>query len=319
MEDYCLVVVGNKTDLVPTSEDSAVSEVAALHFIDELVPPSESLSASPVTPQDEGEGDWIQRHPLPPVLSASDEEVGVHDDGNLGSDTSESEDIVCVDETRPTVTVIHHTLPEANNDIGADGECSTPTILIPPRTRSIDVLTQHHKQSVKSRSRFSVAPNSTLSSTHTDFTSFHTPASSFADSYAPYESALSSPLSHSRSPSSSPPLYAHRSYRSLSASTMSTSTVPTITPARYAAAHDLENRTTPPRPPRGPKLFFTSAKTGSGVSDVFAYVARRVVMRWEWEEAHVGSPTLVRNYSTVHLGNTTAGKKRMFRPACCSS
>ena len=310
MEDYCLVVVGNKTDLVPSSEGSAISEVAALHFIDELVPPSESLSSSPVTPQDEGEGDWIHRHP-PRVPSASD------DDGNLDSDTSESEDIICMDETRPPV--IHRTAPEANNDFGADGECPTPTILIPPRTRSIDVLAHHHKQSVKSRSRFSLAPNSTLSSTQTDFASFHTPASSFPDSHAPYESALSSPLSHSRSPSSSPPLYSHRSYCSLSTSTISTSTVPTITPARYAAAHHLENRSTPPRPLRGPKLFLTSAKTGAGVSDVFAYVARRVVMRWEWEEAHVGSPTLVRNYSTVHLGNTTAGKKRMFRPACCSS
>ena len=170
MEDYCLVVVGNNTDLVPTSEDSAVSEVAALHFIDELVPPSESLSSSPVMPQDEGEGDWIHRHPPPRVPSASDDEVGVHDDANLGSDTSESEDIICVDETRPSV--IHHTLPEANNNVGADGECSTPTILIPPRTRSIDVLTHHHKQSVKSRSRFSLAPNSTLSSTHTDLASF---------------------------------------------------------------------------------------------------------------------------------------------------
>ena len=317
MEDYCLVVVGNKTDLVPSSNDSAVSEVAALHFIDELVPPSESLSSGPVTPQDEGEGDWIHSHPLPRVPTASDDEVGVNDDGNLGSDTSESEDIVCVDETRPPV--IHHALPEANNDVGADGECSTPTILIPPRTRSIDVLAHHHKQSVKSRSRFSLAPNSTLSSTQTDLASFHTPTSSFTDSYAPYESALSSPLSHSRSTSSSPPLYAHRSYCSLSTSTMSTSTVPTITPARYAAAHHSANRTPLSRPPRGPKLFLTSAKTGAGVSDVFDYVARRVVMRWEWEEAHVGSPTLVNNYSTVHLANTTAGKKRMFRPACCSS
>ena len=310
------MVVGNKTDLVPSSEGSAVSEVAALHFIDELVPPSESVSSSPVTPQDEGEGDWIQRHPPPRVPSASDDEVAGRDDGNLDSDTSESEDIICVDETRPPV--IHHTAPEANSNFGVDGECPTPTILIPPRTRSIDVLTHHHKQSVKSRSRFSLAPNSTLSSTHTDLASFHTPASSFADSHAPYESALSSPLSHSRAPSSSPPLYSHRSYCSLSTSTMSTSTVPTITPARYAAAHHVENRSTPPRPPRGPKLFFTSAKTGAGVSDVFAYVARRVVMRWEWEETHVGSPTLG-NYSTVHLGNTTAGKKRMFRPACCSA
>lgn len=37
----------------------------------------------------------------------------------------------------------------------------------------------------------------------------------------------------------------------------------------------------------GPKLFFTSAKTGSDtpISEIFAYVAERVVKRWEWEES----------------------------------
>ena len=41
-EDYCLVVVGNKADLVSSSEGRAVSEEAALDFIDELVPLSGS-------------------------------------------------------------------------------------------------------------------------------------------------------------------------------------------------------------------------------------------------------------------------------------
>ena len=308
------MVVGNKTDLVSSSEDSAVSEVAALHFIDELVPPSESLSSSPVTPADEGEGEWIPRHAPIHVPSESDDEVGVHDDGNLDgnldSGTTEPEDIICVDET--CSPAVHPMAPDA--------ESSIPTIMIPPRTPSIDLHTHLHKYSLKSLSRFSPAPNGTVSSTHTDLASFHTPASSFSDGGEPYESALSSPLSHSRSPSSSPPLYAHRSYRSLSTSTISTSTARTITPARYATtARPSAPRTVPSRPPRGPKLFFTSAKTGAGVSDVFDYIARRVVMRWEWEEAHVGSPSLVRNYSTVHLGDTTTGKKRAFRAACCSS
>ena len=40
-------------------------------------------------------------------------------------------------------------------------------------------------------------------------------------------------------------------------------------------------------PDRGPKLFFTSAKTGEGVEDVFGYVVKRVVGRWEYEEAMV--------------------------------
>jgi Ras-related protein Rab-7A len=315
MEEYCLIVVGNKTDLVPSSEEGAISEVTALQFIDELVPPSESLSSSPVTPADEGEGAWIPSHPPPRVPSGSDEN---DDDGNLDSGTTDSEDFIRVDETRPPV--FHLTTPDADHDISvADEEDpTTPTIMIPPRTPSIDLHAHHPKRSFKSRSRFSLTPSVTVSSIQTDFASFHTPASSFSDGLEPYESAVSSPLSHSRSPSSSPPLYAHRTYRSLSTSTVSTSTAPTITPARYAAVRQSTHRMVPSRPPRGPKLFFTSAKTGAGVSDVFDYVARRVVMRWEWEEDRVGSPTLVRNPSAVHLGDATTGKKRAFRPACCS-
>jgi Ras-related protein Rab-7A len=39
-------------------------------------------------------------------------------------------------------------------------------------------------------------------------------------------------------------------------------------------------------------LFFTSAKTGEGVSDVFEYIARRVVRRWEYEERLEGRQIL---------------------------
>ena len=53
MEEYCLVVVRNKTDLVPSSTGFAVPEGAALDFIDELVPLSGSLSSCPATPEDE--------------------------------------------------------------------------------------------------------------------------------------------------------------------------------------------------------------------------------------------------------------------------
>ena len=42
-----------------------------------------------------------------------------------------------------------------------------------------------------------------------------------------------------------------------------------------------------PEPERGPKLFFTSAKTGEGVEDVFGYVVKRVIGRWEYDEAMV--------------------------------
>jgi Ras-related protein Rab-7A len=77
------------------------------------------------------------------------------------------------------------------------------------------------------------------------------------------------------------------------------------------------SQTKPSRPLRGPQLFFTSAKTGTGVSEVFGYVARRVVMRWEREEAHESWP-VVGNGGTVDLADAMTGKKA-FLPGCCSS
>jgi hypothetical protein len=108
----------------------------------------------------------------------------------------------------------------------------------------------HHKHSLKARSRtsqFSILPNSTVSSTLTGFTYFQF-ASSISDSYEPVQS---SPLFHSLSPSSSPSLPSHRSYHSLSASAMSTSTASTsivsnITPAGYANNLPTLSQTKPP-------------------------------------------------------------------------
>jgi len=49
---------------------------------------------------------------------------------------------------------------------------------------------------VRSRTlQFSLVPNGTVGSTHTGFTSFHTPVSSISDGYDPYHSTQSSPLS----------------------------------------------------------------------------------------------------------------------------
>ena len=308
-------MVGNKTDLAPSSTGSAVSEEAALDFIDELVPLSGSPSSSLATSEDER--DWIPTQG-PDCVSGSNDEVVAHDNGSLESGAASPVGIILVDETH-SVSVVH------GNDVGPERENSMPTFAIPPRTSSIDFHGHHHEHSLKARSRtseFNLMPNSTVGSAHTGFTSFqsfHTPSSSISDGYEPYHSAQSSPLSHSRSPSSSP---SHRLYHSLSASTISTSTAstsiaPTITPARYADDLRTLSQTTPPRPLRGPKVFFTSAKTGVGVSEVFGYVARRVVMGWEWEEAHAGG--LVGDGGTIHLADAMTGSKKAFLPGCCSS
>ena len=59
----------------------------------------------------------------------------------------------------------------------------------------------------------------------------------------------------------------------------STSIAPTITPERYANDLHTLALAKAARTPRGPMLSFTSAKTGVGVLEVFAYIARWVVMR----------------------------------------
>jgi Ras-related protein Rab-7A len=316
MEDYCLVVVGNKTDLVRSSEGVAVPESTALRFITELVPPSNSRSSTPETPRDDLR--WMSSHVPARVVSGSDDESGLHESGTPvledADGVSGSADIILVDETRPAAPC---PVPRVDSGGDADTCAPLPPIATPPRSASIDLHALHHKRASKSRSsRFSPAQNGTISSTHTGFTSFHTPGSSFSDRGEPFESAPSSPLARSQSPSPRPP--AHRASRSCSTSTLSTSTAPTITPARYATAHSLAH-TIQRRPPRGPKLFFTSAKTGTGVSDVFAYIAQRVVMRWEWEEAHAEGLDPAGNGGTVHLGDHRSTQRKSHRVACCSS
>ena len=179
-----------------------------------------SPSSSLATPEDGGDLTPRTRHVTDLVPSGPDVEVVVHDDDTPDSDASGPVGIILVDET-------HSTIPDGDNDVGADGEDSTPTFAIPPRKPSIDLLALHYKRASKRRSRaspFSLAPNGTVSSAHTGFTSFHTPASFFSDGHEPYHSALSSPLSRPCSPSSSssPPYHNHRPCRLLSASAMST-------------------------------------------------------------------------------------------------
>ncbi|KIJ15854.1 hypothetical protein PAXINDRAFT_99225 [Paxillus involutus ATCC 200175] len=284
MEDYCCVVVGNKTDLVNSNTHgmtSVVSEVEALRFLDELIPPS-----SPP--------------PLCPV-----EEV-----------------TIAVEEfTSGDITSPHH---ESDMDLSS--------IL---RSRSIDINRHDHLGSYsKSRSRSGTRfNNGTMTSTHTALTSYHTPSSSLFDVYA---SARSSPFPPSISSRPSSPVRAPRRVSS-SLSSTSSSSAPTITPSLFT--RDQAAATTPPTltlpspasetmplfpppPERGPKLFFTSAKTGEGVREVFEYIAQRVVARWEYEDAidartlHVQG-TNSTGTETIRLG--LAKGESNWRPSgsCC--
>jgi len=92
----------------------------------------------------------------------------------------------------------------------------------------------------------------------------------------------------------------------------------------------------------GAKLFFTSAKTGGGtavdvgdvvvtpVNEIFDYLARRVVTRWEWEEQLVDDPQESvpdedarrsgrrRDALAIRLTETWNGLVHGRREACCS-
>jgi len=150
-----------------------------------------------------------------------------------------------------------------------------------------------------------------FSSLATRETIYHTPSSSYFDVY---ESARSSPVpfpgGHGTSPSDGPG-YGSIGRGSLrkgmrmngrndsttsrgSRSSVSSSSAMTITQSLFARSSTANPASAahppaPPTPPplqsleRRPMLFFTSAKTGEGVSEVFEYIARRVVVKWEWE------------------------------------
>jgi len=263
---FCCVFVGNKVDVPPTNGISAshfgrnarISVGQATQFIDELIPP-------------------------PTILFT----------------TSHPQDLDTTPTREPPLT------PDVEeSDI-------TFNLLTPsPQTHSIDIAIYHRHPRRKdsrssSRGRSGLYPAGTIGTMTTmhSLSDYHTPRSSIFDTF---ESARSSPVQRSRLSSrsnlSSPtpsrsrnhsPVKSLRRQPSLSSTLSDTQT---ITPSLFVRRHDpaADTRcTTPalshalpalPVLEQGAKLFFTSAKTGEGVADVFEYVARRVVSRWEYEE-----------------------------------
>ncbi|KAI0770924.1 P-loop containing nucleoside triphosphate hydrolase protein [Trametes elegans] len=253
--DFCCVVVGNKIDIAQAHTASSpgggvhapVSEAEARDFVHDLVP-------RPATP------------PSPTIrLAASDDD------------------------------------PFSPPEVGEDDLPPSPPPEHPdaPRVDSIAIGARRTHRSTLFRGGGLAG---TMTTTHTIY---HTPSSSLFDAF---ESALSSPAftalsaPPSRSPSRSPDARASPGCSPRRMPSMSSmSSAPTITPSLFvrgqagtttattpeSGSPPGPSAPTPPRPPpeRYPRLFFTSAKTGEGVADVFEYVARRVVARQEYEEA----------------------------------
>jgi hypothetical protein len=77
--------------------------------------------------------------------------------------------------------------------------------------------------------------------------------------------------------------------------------------------HGASPRTSHATVTSSPAGFFISAKPGAGVSDLYAYVAQRVVTRWEWagEETRAEPPNGVTHSSTVNPDQTMADKRHL--------
>ena len=279
LQDFCCIIVGNKIDLA--RDTPRVSESDALQLIDELVPP--------------------QSPPTLPVLSVAP-------------------------------------IPEAETD-----EDTMPTPIAAPSTpptKSIDIMARKPRRSLRSvsrsRSRSTVFRGGTVGTMTTTHTIYHTPSSSVFDVF---ESALSSParttMSMMSTGSSSPvrsPSYSPTRAPRRQPSSSTVSSAPTITPSLFHRENAYSMSTTPasgqspsasfslpPQPERRPKLFFTSAKTGQGVTDVFEYVAKRVVMQWEYEEA-LDARTLHMQEAdeTIRLTHSR-GDHRLLAGSCCGT
>lgn len=284
VDNFCCVVVGNKMDLLQPGVGVTAEE--AQKFVQELVPLSEPEPDSLVTEHVEGE---IMVDPI----------------------SGEDEDII----------------PEHEHE----HEAYTGPSLLTPSAR-IDI--KNHRKLSKSRSRSSTphAGTSLYGTFRSGVTSFHTPSSSLSDIYA---SARSSPL-----PGSQPGSPARvRRMTSLSSTTTitttSSSSALTITPSLFTRSQrpptpptpaqldtDLSLPSTLPDPPdTGPKLFFTSAKTGTGVNDAFEYIVLRVVKKWEYEEAVEARTFHMRDESdgdTVRLGlGLEDGRRKWKAPGVC--
>ncbi|KZT68479.1 ras-domain-containing protein [Daedalea quercina L-15889] len=232
----------------------------------------------------------------------------------------------------PILTV--ESIPEADTDEDTITPIAAPST---PPTKSIDIMARRRRslRSVsRSRSRSTVFRGGTVGTMTTTHTIYHTPSSSVFDVF---ESALSSPArttismsTRSASPIRSPSYSPTRTPRRQPSSS-TVSSAPTITPSFFRREQHTSLSTTPasgtspsgsfsfpPQPEHRPKLFFTSAKTGEGVADVFEYVARRVVMQWEYEEA-VDARTLHMQEAdeTIRLTHEHGDRKRLG--SCCGT
>ncbi|PBK88334.1 ras-domain-containing protein [Armillaria gallica] len=282
-EDFCCVVVGNKMDLV--NGEPAVTREEAQHVIKELVP----STSRPETPTNFD------------VVEDSDRDDDDDDaDGGVELSSSQVTERPMYDRRPSSPRSIHYHHPSSPSH--------SPTGRI-TKSRS------------QSSSRFH---GGTMTTTHTTLTIYHTPSSSLFDVYHSARSSPEPPSSHS-SPRAS--ILRSRRLTNMSTGSNSSTSAVTMTPSLFALEQSSSTNTTAEEsvasvPDRGPKLFYTSAKTGDGVADVFEYIARRVVLRWEYDERIEARRLHIREASaadTIRLGLERREASRTRLGNCCGS
>jgi len=307
--------VGNKVDMIGKANgDGPVSESEALQFLDELVPSLPAATSSSeinVLPPDSSNG-YLENPPQqngsslslsqdtpakPPHSSSSS--------SSLSSQTHPSQSTPSLNSTRsPSIAIA----PGFNAGHTRQSSHSPKHHLSKSRSRSSSRFYSGTMTTTHTALTIYHTPSSSL------FDTFHSARSSpeprLASGDQP-EAAASPPgsirqrrmttlstgsASSDSAPTITPSIFARENGHAngspnANGSASTSPLVPSASINRSSSVHSISpiippsSAPAPPLPPEtGPKLFFTSAKTGEGVSDVFEYIAQRVVKKWEYEE-----------------------------------
>ena len=293
--DFCCVIVGNKTDLVPAGEFPAVMEGDALKFIEGMCPPAElevdTLLTAPWEPPPTPDGDLRPASLKSGSIEISDHRTARQYPFQRGQSSLRSRSLLRggTASSIRTALSIYHT-PSSSLFENYESARSSPT----PASRSP-----------------SPPPNVQLS-----------PTSGTWVKRGPSPSSSSS-----STPTITPSNFALRRARTNS------NPLPSISQQQdqVNSTHTLDSFDffpQLPKPERRPRLFLTSAKTGEGVSDVFEYIAKRAVSKLEYQE-NLEARTMHMQESTsgtIMLGvanSQNGAAESHFKPSkirsCCSS
>uniref|UniRef100_A0A0W0EY41 Putative ras-domain-containing protein n=1 Tax=Moniliophthora roreri TaxID=221103 RepID=A0A0W0EY41_MONRR len=359
MEEYCCVVVGNKVDLATGSGSSIrppISRLEVESFLDQLIPPTSQPPSTSVTGSTTLKNTVYRSHSEHHQPESEDTDGDADDEED---DSGHDENPLATSHTTIRPFPILSSSPKEIR--------SSSIAIVPHPLSSRHYSPSRHSPSrvnhlSKSRSRSSSRFYGTMSTTHTTLTIYHTPSSSLFDNF---ESARSSPepwSTSSNSPSSSS--CRPRRLTALSNNSSSSESNATVTPSLFARDQqrnhdDTELSVTDPfplstasttattpesdytgvmaaataarvrasPPDRGPKLFFTSAKTGEGVREVFEYIAQRVIKKWEYDEMiesrrmsmREAGTFLEEGRDTIDLNGRSKAKTTMSFGSCCGS